>query len=146
MGEPSTTAQDLKDKLSQQLDSAREKLEALKRDIVDMHAEDKETLRQKQQLIRQHLDEQKAKAQKLQADIQQWKEEKVSHTKEVVGNWRQQRELKKLEKRAERAESYALDLVTTAALDFEEAEEAVLDALSARLDAEFEAATASPPA
>jgi chromosome segregation ATPase len=146
MGETSTTAQDLKDKLSQQLDSAREKLEALKQDILGMHEEDKETLRQKQELIRKHLDEQKSKAQKLQADIQQWKEEKVSHTKEVIGNWRQQRELKKLEKRAERAEDYALDMVTTAALDFEAAEEAVLDALSARLDAEFASTTASAPA
>jgi len=140
----STTTQDLKQKLSQQIDRAREKLEALKNDIVGMREEDKETLRQRQEEIRKHIDEQKAQAQELQAGMQKWKEEKVAHTQEAIGSWRQKRELKKLEKRAERAEDYALDLVTFVAIDFEEAEQAVLDAMAARFDAQ--AATASAPA
>jgi TolA-binding protein len=137
-----TATRDLKQTLSEHIDSAREKLEALKKDISDIHEEDKETLRQRQEDMRKRLDEQKAKAQKMQADIQKWKEDKVAHTQEAIGSWRQKRELKKLQTRAERAEDYALDLVTVAALDFEEAEQAVLDALAARFDAE--AATSSP--
>jgi regulator of replication initiation timing len=146
MGEATTTTQDLKQKLSQHIDSAREKLEALKKDISEMHEEDKEILRLKREQIRLHLDEQKSKAQRLQADIQQWKEEKVAHTQEAIGNWRQQRELKKLRTRAERAEDYALDMVNIAALDFEEAEQAVLDALAARLDAQVAEAFTPAPA
>jgi hypothetical protein len=72
-----------------------------------------------------------------------WKEEKVAHTREAIGSWRQKREVKKLQTRAERAEDYASDLVTVAVLDFEEAEQAVLDAIAARFDAE--AATSASP-
>jgi hypothetical protein len=56
---------------------------------------------------------------------------------------RQRHELKKLEARAERAREYALDMVTVAALDFEEAEQAVLDAVAARFDAEVAIAAAT---
>jgi TolA-binding protein len=138
----STATHDLKQSLSKHIDSARERLDALKKNISDIHEEDKETLRQRQEDIRKRLDEHKEKAKKMQADIQKWKEEKVAHTQEAIGSWRQKRELKKLQTRAERAEDYALDLVTVAALDFEEAEQAVLDAMAARFDAE--AAISSP--
>src|SRR5882672_5702696 len=108
-GATSTATQDLKQKLSQHIDSARQKLDALKKDIADMHEEDKETLRQRQEEIRKRLDDQQAKAQKTQADIQKWKDEKVAHTQEAIGSWRQKREIRKLQTRAERAEDYALD-------------------------------------
>jgi hypothetical protein len=139
----STATQDLKQKLSQHIDAAREKLDALKKDISAIHEEDKETLRQRQEDIRKHLDEQKGKAQKVLADIKSWKDEKVAHTQDAIGSWRQKRDLEKLQARAERAEDYALDLVSVAALDFEEAEQAVLDALAARFDAD--AATSASP-
>jgi uncharacterized coiled-coil DUF342 family protein len=130
-----TSTDDLKQKLNQHLDAARAKLDALKKDLASMHEEDMEALQQKRDEIDQRLDEQREKAQKLQADIDSWKKEKKQHTEDAISSWRKKRELKKLESRADRAEEYAKDMVLTAVYDFEEAEQAVLDALAARYDA-----------
>jgi hypothetical protein len=48
--------------------------------------------------------------------------------------------MEKLQSRAERAEAYAVDMVTVAAVDFDEAEQAVLEAIAARYEAEQAAA------
>ena len=133
-GKP-TSADNLKQKLAQQLDAARNKLEALKKDIVGMHEEDMDALRKRRDELERRLDGQKDRARKLQADLASWRDEKVAHTHEAIGSWRKRREIDKLQSRAERAEDYAVDLVTAVALDFEEAEQAVLDALAARYDA-----------
>ena len=136
------TQESSKQKLSQEIDVAKGKLEALKREIGDMREEDKATLRQRQAEIRARLDEQKARAQALQGKITSWKDEKKQHTTEAIASWKQRRELDKLRKRAERAEDYAVDMVTVAAADFEEAEAAVYDAIAARVEAEETAAGA----
>jgi hypothetical protein len=130
------TEQSSKQKLSQGIEAAKGKLEALKRDIAQMREEDKAALRERQAEIRAHLDEQKARAQELQAKITTWKNEKKQHTAAAIASWKQRRELAKLQNRAERAEDYAIDMVTVAAADFEEAEAAVYDAIAARFEAE----------
>jgi uncharacterized coiled-coil DUF342 family protein len=130
-----TSTKDLKQKLSQHIDAAKAKLDALKKDLQSMHEEDMETLEERRTEIDKRISEQRDKAQKLQADIDAWKKEKVQHTQDAVSSWRKKRELKKLEHRADRAEDYAIDLVLTAAYDFDMAEQAVLDALAARYDA-----------
>ncbi len=130
------TQESAKQKLSQEIEAAKGKLEALKRDLAEMHQEDKATLRERQAEIRAHLDEQKARAQDLQAKISSWKNEKKQHTDEAIASWKQRRELAKLERRAERAEDYAMDMVMVAAVDFEEAEAAVYDAIAARFEAQ----------
>jgi len=130
------TQESPKQKLSQEIDAAKGKLEALKRDIGEMREEDKATLRERQAEIRAHLDEQKTRSQELQAKITNWKNEKKQHTTEAIATWKQRRDLAKLQKRAERAEDYAIDMVTVAAADFEEAEAAVYDAIAARFEAE----------
>jgi len=137
-----TSTKDLEEKLLQHIDAARAKLDAFKADIAAMHAEDVETLRTKREELDKRLAEQKDRAKQLQADIASWRKEKVAHTQEAIGSWRQKREVQKLESRAERAEEYAIDMVRVAAYDFEEAEQALLDAVAARRDADM---TASAP-
>jgi hypothetical protein len=131
-----TSGDDLKQKLSRQLDGARAKLDDLKSDLARMHAEDVETLQRRREELDQHLKQQKDRARQLHSEIDTWRKEKTAHTKEAIASWRERREVEKLQSRAERAENYALDLVTIAALDFEEAEQAVLEAVTARFDAE----------
>jgi TolA-binding protein len=138
------TAAHLKQKLSKQIDTARGKLEALKRDILNLHDEDVAALSQRQTEIRARLEQQKARAQKLQSDIARWKDERIAHTQEAIAGWMQARELDKLQARAEKAESYALDMVTVAAYDFEEAEQAVFEAVTARFEAESALAASRP--
>lgn len=142
MATEATNTKDLKQKLAQQIDAARAKLDALKADISAMHEEDVEALRKKREEIDTRLAQQKDKAKKLQTDIASWKKEKVAHTQEAIGSWRKKREVQKLEARAERAEDYAIDMVMAAAYDFEEAEQALLDAVAARYDANL--ATSAP--
>jgi hypothetical protein len=131
-----TTSEDLKQKLNQQIDAARGKLDALKKDVVSLHEGDMETVREKQDEMRVRLERQKDQARELQDAIAKWKQEKIAHTKEAVASWRQRRELAKLRDRAEQAEDFAVRMVNMAAIDFEEAQQAVLDAVAARFDAE----------
>jgi chromosome segregation ATPase len=130
------TQESAKQKLSHEIEAAKGKLEALKRDVDGIREEDKATLKQRQAEVRARLDEQKAQAKELQGKITSWKDEKKQHTTEAIASWKQQRQLDKLQKRAERAEGYAIDMVTVATADFEEAEAAVFDAIAARVEAE----------
>jgi chromosome segregation ATPase len=138
-----TASDDLKQTLNQQIDAARGKLDALKKDLATVHQEDADLLREKQEEIRGRLERQKDRARKLQSDIANWRQERVSHTKEAIASWRQRREIEKLNVRAQRAEDFAVRMVNLAAIDFEEAEQAVLDAVAARFDAELAEVTSS---
>jgi regulator of replication initiation timing len=132
----SDTAETLKRKLAQQIDEAKEKLDMLKRDIGSMHDEDADGLSLRRSEIRARIDQQKSHAQQLQDKITNWKNEKKAHTIDAIAAWQEQREIEKLQKRADRAEDYALDMVTIAANDFEEAEQAIFEAIAARREAE----------
>jgi hypothetical protein len=136
-----TDTTELKQKLSQQIDTARAKLDALKRDVTLLHEEDMAVLRHRQAEIRARLEQQTARAQKLLSDIASWKNERLAHTEDAIAAWQQQRELEKLQARAEKARKYAIDMVTVAAYDFEEAEQAVFEAVAARLEADSTLAT-----
>ena len=137
------TAESLKQKLAQHLDKAQGRLDALKKDLSAMHEEDMDAFRQRREELRKRVDEEKDKAKQRQADIASWNQEKIAHTPEAIGDWRKRRELAKLERRAERAEDYAVDMVTAVALDFEEAEQALLEAMAARFDANTASSEAS---
>jgi predicted nucleic acid-binding Zn-ribbon protein len=138
-----TDAATLKEKLSQQLDAARAKLEALKLDVRDMHEEDMAAFQERQQDLQKRMEGQKEHARQLQSDIARWKSEKVAHTKDAIASWTQRREVDKLQARAERAKEYALDMVSVTVYDFEEAEQAIYEALAARFEAESAASSAT---
>ncbi len=131
-----TDTTELKQKLSQQIDTARAKLDALKRDVTLLHEEDMAVLRHRQAEIRARLEQQTSRAKALLNDIASWKNERLAHTEDAIAAWQQQRELEKLQARAEKARKYAIDMVTVAAYDFEEAEQAVFEAVAARLEAD----------
>ncbi len=135
------TTDELKQKLQQHVEVARKKLDDLKQDLASLREEDQEALRQKSEEIHKQVEAHKERSRQLRADLESWEREKVSHTKEAVASWRQRRELKKLQTRADRAEDYAVNAIVIAAIDADEAEDAVLDAVAARIDA---AAAASP--
>ena len=136
------TSEDLKRKIAEQIDAAKQKLDMLKRDIESMHEEDMAALRERQTELRARLEQHKSRAQELQARITNWKNEKQAQTVDAIASWKRKLELEKLQKHAERAEDYALDMVTVAANDFEEAEQAVFEAIAARMEAD----QALPPA
>jgi peptidoglycan hydrolase CwlO-like protein len=103
----STSSNELKQKLAHHIEAARGKLDALKKDIANLHDADMQRLRQKRDEIHRRLDEQKDKARRLQAEIASWRREKVAHTQETVASWRQRREVDELRARADRAEQHS---------------------------------------
>lgn len=132
-----TAADELKQKLAQQIDAARNRLEALKKDVVSLHEDDMEMLRKKRDEVRARIESRMDRWHQAHDDIARWKAEKISHTHDAITSWLQRRELDKLANRAERAEDYALRMVSLAAMDFEEAEQAILEAIAARYEAEM---------
>lgn len=53
-----------------------------------------------------------------------------------VEEWKTRREVEKIEQRADRSEEYAEEAISLAMATIEEADEAILAAISTRLDAE----------
>ena len=129
-------AEELKQKLSQQIDTAKRKLELLKKDISELHDGDMAALSERRREIRSRLDQQNSLAQELQDRIESWKSEHRARAVDAITSWEQRREIEKLQSHAKRAEEIALDMVSVAAHDFEEAEQAVLEALAARMEAD----------
>jgi hypothetical protein len=98
--------------IESQLDEAKVKLDAKKKEFDDYRA-------------------------KLKAQF----EEKESEVKSHVEEWKTSRKAKKLEDRADKAENHATTVTFLAIATLEEAEKATLEAITARLDAEAAAVT-----
>jgi hypothetical protein len=130
---------ELKDKFKQQLDDARKKVDQIKQEISGARAQDKQALSEKRDEIHQRIEAQKERGEEMRKDLKAWQAEKVNHTKDAISTWRKRRELAKLEKRADRAEESAVNMLIVAMLDAEAAEDAMLEAMAARID--FETAT-----
>jgi hypothetical protein len=70
------------------------------------------------------------------ADLKNWAQQKVAETKESIAAWKEKHEVARLNARADRSERYAADAVEYAAYALDDAEEAILEAVVARIDAE----------
>jgi cobalamin-dependent methionine synthase I len=68
--------------------------------------------------------------------VQDWADQKKAEAKATVDSWKANHEAKKLARRADRAEEYAAAVVQVAVASIDEAEQAVFEAISARLNAE----------
>jgi hypothetical protein len=129
-------ADELKHKLSELIDGATRKLELLKKDLSELHDGDKAALSDRRNDLRARLDQKRSPAQTLQSKIAAWEGEKRERAVDAITSWEQRREIEKLQAHAQRAEDIALDMVNVATHDFEEAEQAVLEALAARMEAD----------
>ena len=124
----------LRNNLHGKLDNGINKLEMTKSQLSSqmMGAED---------AVRSKLDEAKTAAESLKqklddkkSQLKELAEEKKQETEACIASWKSGRELKKLEKRAERAELYAETCIQVAMCAIAEADEAVLEAVCARMD------------
>ena len=70
----------------------------------------------------------------LRHELEELAEDKKTETEAAVAEWKSNRDHKKLEKRAERAEKYADACVEMALSSVVEAEVAILEAVAARQD------------
>jgi hypothetical protein len=121
----------LRSKLHGKLDSGIDKMEKVQRSIsADVVVAEG--------AVKAKLDEAKASAKQKMVDAKKHltdlAEEKKLETEAEVAGWKEKRELKKLEKRAKRAENYAELCIDMALYAISDADEAVQEAVVAQMD------------
>jgi hypothetical protein len=119
------------------------RLEALKSNVENMSKQGEHTLRAKLEEARQRMQKQKEKLEQVRSNLKTRAQEKIAETKASIASWKEQHDLAKLHARADHSEKHATDAIEFAAYALDEAEEAILDAVVARMDVE-EAHAASP--
>jgi hypothetical protein len=80
--------------------------------------------------------EQKARTAAAEAKAKTWVEEKKTMTHDKIAQWKEQRDVKRLESRADLSEQYAVTAMEIAAAAVDEAERAAVEAVVARMDAD----------
>jgi hypothetical protein len=132
----SATVDQFCDKLRDRLNAIEGQLQDVKAYMHGQSEEAEKALRGKLGEVRTRLQSQKERIERTRANLQDRARQKMADTKEAVGEWKAKRETRKLQARADRAEAYAADAVGFALASVDEAEEAILDAVVARIDAD----------
>ena len=80
--------------------------------------------------------EQQAKIEESETKVKAWAQQKKAITADKIAEWKAQRQVKKLNDRADDAESYAVATMQVASAAIDEAERAAIEAVVARIDAD----------
>jgi len=104
--------------------------------VQALPAKAEKALQQKLAEARTKVEAHKQRVEKARADLKVWADQKAAETKEAISEWKAKHEARKLNARSERAEAYAEAAVVLALASIDEAEEAILDAAAARMDAD----------
>jgi hypothetical protein len=124
------------DKLRERLNALDGRLQAVKTSVQDLPAKAEKSVREKLDQARTKIQAQKERVEKARVDFKTRAEQKLAEGKEAINEWKAKREVRKLNTRAERAEAYAEAAIVLALASIDEAEEAVLDAVAARMDSD----------
>jgi predicted nucleic acid-binding Zn-ribbon protein len=124
------------DKLKGRLDTIEGRIQSAKSQIAGLPDKGEKAVRKLLDNAHSNVESRKQRVDQAFANLKAQAEEKVAETKEEVARWKQQRDVRKLTSRADRAEAYATDAIDYAIATIEEAEEAVLEAVVARHDAD----------
>lgn len=111
------------------LGTAKEKLESASQ-------ETESTIRKKLEEVRATLNEKAEDVQVAKVKLQDRLEAKKAELQSEIQDWKEKREKEKLLSRADRKEDQAAAAVLFALVAFEEAEEAILEAIEARMQAD----------
>jgi hypothetical protein len=124
------------DGLKERLGALEKLVQSVKANVQALPGKAEKAVQDKANEARAKLRTQKERLDKTRADLKAWGEQKKAETETMIREWKTKREVKKLNARAARAEEYAEAAMFLALANIDEAEEAVLDAVAARLDAE----------
>jgi hypothetical protein len=130
------TVDEFCDSLRDRLHSVEGRLQTVKANAKSRSEEAGKVLRDKLDEARTKIQAQKESMDQLRANLKTRAQQKIAETKEAVKEWKTKQETRKLQARADRAEAYAADAITYAGATIEAAEEAILDAVVARMDAD----------
>ena len=124
------------DKLKERLNALEDQVSTLKTNVQNLPKQGEQALQKCLTETRGRVEQQKKKIEQAQVSLKARAEQKLSQAKEDIKEWKAKREVSKLNGRAQRAEQYAADAVFIADVAVAEAEEAIIDAVIARMDAE----------
>ena len=123
-------------KLHAKLDSGIDHLKKAQDSLENLQKETKSAISSKLEAATETVNEKKQDAKATKDKIEEFLEEKKTETTTAVNDWKVERNLKKLEKRAERAAKHAESCIELTLYYSQEAEVAIFEALAARMDLE----------
>jgi hypothetical protein len=124
------------EKLRDRLDTIEARLKSVRTNIQSKSHEAEKNLRDKLDAARSKVRAEKKRIQKIRATRKAEVQQEIAEDIEVINGWKEKREIGKLNARADRAQTDAADAIDQAAASIDEAEEAILYAAVARLDAD----------
>jgi hypothetical protein len=124
------------DTLRDQLNLIEQRLQAVKVNVEGLPEQAEKAVRAKVEQAQANLHAHRERVELTWADLKARAEEQIVETKETVNKWKANRELRKLQARADRAEEYAECAIEFAVAAVNEAEKAIFDAVVARMDAD----------
>ncbi|HEX2473652.1 MAG TPA: hypothetical protein VHK01_02835 [Lacipirellulaceae bacterium] len=124
------------DQLRDRLNELEDQLGALKTNVQKLPQQGEVALQKCLKDSRSRIEEQKKKVEQARASLKDRAEQKIAQAKEAIKEWKAKREVAKLNSRADRAEQYAAAALFIATGALVEAEEAIIEALVARKDAD----------
>jgi uncharacterized protein (DUF342 family) len=125
--------------LHENLEAVEDRARSLKKNIQSLPKKTQAEIQSALDQAKTNLDTRKQEFNDYRAKLKNQLEEKEAEVMSNIEDWKASREAKKLEHRADQAEDYAATMTFLAVAAMEEAEEATLAAIAARLDAEIAA-------
>ncbi len=122
--------------LHDNLEAVEDRANSLKKSLQSAPKKTQAEIQLKLEEAGKTLESKKQQFDEYRAKLKTQFEEKESEVKSHVEEWKTNREVKKLERRADKSEDYATTSTFMAMAMMEEAEKAILEAVAARLDAE----------
>ena len=135
----SQNTDNLADKLSAKLDEASKRLNALAARAKDASEKAKTEAKAYLDSLEKKIDAQKAKLRESEANAKAWIQGKVNFTSAQIADWKAKREVRMLAVYADGAERYAAATMDLASAAIDEAERATVEAVLARMDADWAA-------
>ena len=132
----STAIDNFTSQLHDNLEAVEDRAKSLNKSIKSAAKKNQAEIQSKLDQAKASLAAKKQEFDRYRAKLQTQFEDKESEVKSNVDEWKANREVKKLEHRAEKAEDYAATSVYVAMAMMEEAEAATLTAICDRMDAE----------
>ncbi len=123
------------DRLRSRLDALELRVDFLKDNVQALPGKAEKALQDTIHATRAKIQAQQEVIEKSRADLKAWGEQKKTETEAMIQEWKATREIQKLNSRADRAEAYAEAATVVALACIDEAEEAMLQAALARMEA-----------
>jgi len=124
------------DNLKVRLNAIEARVQSLNTSMKELPAKADLAIQDKIKEVQAKLRAEKDRFEKTRVNLLAWSEQKKAESKSIIEKWKKDRRSQELNARAERAEAYAEAMIGNALLSMDDAEEAILDAVAARRDAD----------